>query len=68
MHKKIAYTKYYMTVLNYGSSHSQVAIKEVAEMSESAGNAETANMSYCRYNIAYRDPYTTLSSISILSL
>ncbi|KAF8465518.1 hypothetical protein BDZ91DRAFT_727632, partial [Kalaharituber pfeilii] len=44
---RIAYTKYYMTVLNYGSSHSQVAIKEVAEMSESAGNAETANMSYC---------------------
>ncbi|KAF8463504.1 hypothetical protein BDZ91DRAFT_731760 [Kalaharituber pfeilii] len=45
MHKKIAYTKYYMTVLNYGSSHSQVAIEEVAEMSESAGNAETTKMS-----------------------
>ncbi|KAF8454872.1 hypothetical protein BDZ91DRAFT_747085 [Kalaharituber pfeilii] len=34
-----------MTVLNYSSSHSQVAIEEVAEMSDSAGNAETTKMS-----------------------
>ncbi|KAF8464007.1 hypothetical protein BDZ91DRAFT_730556 [Kalaharituber pfeilii] len=44
---RIAYTKYYMTARNYDSSHSQVAVEEVAEMSESARNAETGNMSYC---------------------
>ncbi|KAF8465371.1 hypothetical protein BDZ91DRAFT_728147, partial [Kalaharituber pfeilii] len=46
---RIAYTKYYMTVLNYSSLHSQVTIEEVAEMSESAGNAETTKMSLLVY-------------------